>query len=60
MTKRRKRKVPEVRMLPMPPEGHQPSKAKLEEVVDMPKLTEGQLRKAFLRPFRFEHKKESR
>ena len=60
MKKRRKRGVPEPRVLPMPPEGHQPSKAELEEVVDMPKLTEGRLRKAFLRPFRFERKKESR
>ena len=58
MTKRRKRKVPEPRMLPLPPNGYQPSKAELEEEVDMPKLTKAQLRKTFLRVFRFERKGE--
>ena len=56
MTKRRKRKVPEPRTLPLPPNGYQPSKAELEEGVDMPKLTKAQLRKTFLRAFRFERK----
>ena len=56
MTKRRKRKVPEPRTLPLPPSGYQPSKAELEEEVDMPKLTKAQLRKTFLRAFRFERK----
>ena len=59
MTKRRKRRLQEPRTLPLPPEGHQPSKAELEEEVDMPKLTKAQLRKTFLRAFRVERKEES-
>ena len=52
--KRRKRKAPEARTLSPPPKGRQPNKAEMGEEVDMPKITKAQLRKAFLRPFRFE------
>ena len=58
MTKRRKRRLQEPRTLPLPPEGHEPSKAEPEEEVDMPKLAKAQLRKTFFRAFRFDRKGE--
>ena len=39
--------------LPMPPGGYQPSKADMEEEIDMPDMSDEQLRKTFFRPFRF-------
>ena len=51
--KRRKRKVPEPEALPMPPVGHQPSKAEQEAESDMPGLSRAGLRRTFMRPFRF-------
>ena len=55
--KRRRRKVPEPRQLPVSPIGHQPSKAELEETVDMPGMTRAELRRAFFRPFDFKREK---
>ena len=56
MTKQKKRKrvpIPDPVDLPMPPRGYQPSKAEQEEEIDMPGMSEKQLREAFFRPFRF-------
>ena len=36
----------------MPPKGYQPSKAELEEEIDMPGMSDKQLRDTFFRPFR--------
>ena len=44
----------EPRTLPLPPPGYQPSKAELEEEIDMPGLSDEEARKLFFRPFRFE------
>ena len=38
----------------LPPPGYQPSKAEMEEEVDMPGLSDEQVRERFFRPFRFE------
>ena len=54
--KRRNRKVPDPVPLELPPEGYQPSKAEQEEETDMPKMTRAQVRRTFLRPFRFERR----
>ena len=51
--KRRKRKAAEPEELPMPPAGHQPSKAEQEVESDMPGLSRAGLRRTFMRPFRF-------
>lgn len=53
--KRRNRKVPDPVPLELRPEGYQPSKVE-EEAVDMPKMTKAQVRRTFLRPFRFERR----
>ena len=45
--------MPEPRELRMPPKGYQPSKADQEEEIDMPRMSEKQLRETFFRPFRF-------
>ena len=50
----KRRAAPAPRTLPLPPPGYQPSKAELEEEVDMPGLTDEQVRERFFRPFRFE------
>ena len=44
--------IPEPRDLPMPPDGYQPSKEEQEEEIDMPGMSEQQLRDTFFRPFR--------
>ena len=49
----RRRADPDPRRLPLPPPGYQPSRAELEEVFDMPGLTDQEVRETFFRPFRF-------
>lgn len=49
----RKRKVLEPEVLPMPPVDHQPSKAEQEAETDMPGLSRTELRRTFMRRFRF-------
>ena len=45
--------IPEPRPLKLAPTDYQPSKADLEEEIDMPGMTDTQLRDTFFRPFRF-------
>ena len=45
--------VPPSQILPMPPDGYQPSKAEQEEAIDMPGMSDEQIRETFFRPFRF-------
>ena len=44
--------IPPHRELPMPHKGYQPSKAEQEEEIDMPGMSEEQMRDTFYRPFR--------
>lgn len=53
MTKHPPVPLPDPVDLPMPPAGYQPSKAEQEEEIDMPGMTDQQLRETFFRPFRF-------
>ena len=52
-TRPKRRTVQEPRTLPLPPPGYQPSKAELEEEIDMPGLSDEEVRERFFRPFRF-------
>lgn len=54
MSKRtpKRRAAQEPRTLPLPPPGYQPSKAELEEEIDMPGLSDQEMRETFFRPFR--------
>lgn len=52
--KAKRRTDREPRTLPLPPPGYQPSKAELEEEIDMPGLSDEEARRLFFRPFRFE------
>ena len=45
--------IPASRDLPMPPKGYQPSKADMEEEIDMPGMSDERLRDTFFRPLRF-------
>lgn len=47
----KKQEIPEPRPLKLKPRNYQPSKAELEEEIDMPGMTEDELREAFMRPF---------
>ena len=59
--KRRSQKLPdEPKPLSLAPTEYQPSKAELEETVDMPGLTRAKVRQAFLRPFQFKRDEPSR
>ena len=53
----KRRAAQEPRTLPLPPPGYQPSKAELEEEVDMPGLSDDEARERFFRPFRFVREK---
>ena len=46
--------VPEPRAVKVRPRDYQPSKAELEEEIDMPGMSVKRMREAFFRPFRFE------
>ena len=46
--------VPEPRIVKVRARDYQPSKAELEEEIDMPGMSLKQMREAFFRPFRFE------
>ena len=50
--KPKRKRIPPRRDLHMPPKGYQPSKAELEEEIDMPGMSDKQLRDTFFRPFR--------
>lgn len=59
MSKNKRHAAEEPRTLPLPPPGYQPSKAELEEEIDMPGLSDEEVRETFFRPFRFEREQES-
>ncbi len=46
-------RIPEPRTISVPRGDYQPTKAELEEEVDMPGMSADQVRDAFFRPFRF-------
>ena len=50
--KPKRKRIPPRRDLHMPPKGYQPSKAELDEEIDMPGMSDKQLRDTFFRPFR--------
>ena len=52
-SKAKKARLPEPRDLSMPPRVYQPSKAEMEEEIDMPGMSDLQLQDTFFRPFRF-------
>ena len=45
--------IPEPRTLTMPGNEHQPTKAEMEEEMDMPGMSTDQVRLTFFRPFKF-------
>jgi len=51
-TRRRKAKLPEAIDVELPPREYQPSRAELNEEIDMPGLSLKKARKLFMRPFR--------
>ena len=51
-TQRAPQPLPEPVTLELPPTDYQPSKADLEEELDMPGMTMDEVRKTFRRPFR--------
>ena len=53
---RKRRAAQEPQTLPLPPPGYQPSKAELEEEIDMPGLSDQEARERLFRPFRFVRK----
>ncbi len=50
--------IPEPRRMVLPKSDYQPRKAAMEAEMDMPGLTEDQVRSRFFRPFRFEREGE--
>ena len=45
--------IPEPRTVALPPNDYQPSKAELEEEIDMPGMSDEELRRSFFRPVKF-------
>ena len=54
--KKRKAQPPKPIGVPLKPRSHQPSKKELEEEIDMPAMSEKELRETFMRPFEFVEK----
>ena len=52
-TNRAPARIPEQKTMVLPPKGYQPSKAEMEEEIDMPSMSDKQVRETFFRPFRF-------
>ena len=50
-TDRPAQQIPRPRQITLPPKDYQPSKANMEEEIDMPGLSDKQVRKTFCRPF---------
>ena len=48
--------VPPPRTVTLPPSDYQPSKAEMEEEIDMPDMDDDQIRETFFRPFKFARK----
>ena len=55
-TKPKKQTIKNAVVLPIAPCSHQPSQQGLEETMDMPAMSEKELRKTFMRPFRVAEK----
>ncbi len=56
MTKKRKAQPPKPIDVTLKPRSYQPSKKELEEEMDMPGMTEKQIRDTFMRPIRVTEK----
>ena len=54
--KRKPKSIPDARSVIVKPSSYQPSRAELNEEMDMPKMSLAKVRRAFFRPFRFESK----
>ena len=52
-TSRGPARVPEQKTMVLPPKDYQPSKADTEEEIDMPGMSDKQVREMFFRPFNF-------
>ena len=48
--------VPPPQTVTLPPSGYQPSKAEMEEEIDMPDMDDDQIRETFFRQFKFTRK----
>ena len=45
--------IPAPRDMPLPPKDYQPSKADMEEGIDMPGMSDAKIRETFFLPFKF-------
>ena len=52
-TNRPAKRIPAPRDMTLPPKDYQPNKAEMEEEIDMPGMSDQELRETFFRPFRF-------
>ena len=52
-TSRPAERIPAPRDMTLPPKDYQPSKAGMVEEIDMPEMSDKQVRETFFRPFRF-------
>ena len=52
-TDRLAERIPAARDISLPPKDYQPSKADMEEEIDMPGMSDKHVRETFFRPFRF-------
>ena len=50
-TNRAPARIPEQKAMVLPPKDYQPSKAEMEEEIDMPSMSDKQVRETFFRPF---------
>ena len=50
-TNRAPARIPEQKTMVLPPKDYQPSKAEMEEEIDMPSMSDKQVRETFFRPF---------
>ena len=50
--------IPEPRTVTLPPKDYQPSKAELEEEIDMPGMSDEEIRRTFFRPFKIVRESE--
>lgn len=48
--------IPPRRTIVLPPADYQPSKAEMEEEIDMPGMDDEEIRRTFFRPFKFVRK----
>ena len=52
-TNRAPARIPEQKTMVLPPKDYQPSKAEMDDGIDMPGMSDEQVRETFFRPFTF-------